>query len=160
MKEQELVIFIECVRDYFETFDSKDSIAFRPPIILSGERAKTLKEYVLDYTGTIAISGDFSGAIYVSTNETMLDKLIEVILGVDECSHEDRVDMAGEIVNTISGNARKTLGSNLNISVPFVVSGNTVSIDLPRLISPIYVLPCQWRGENFYVFIGLDLSVR
>lgn len=157
MKEQELNVFIQCIKSYFSEFDDADQLEFRPPIILSGSGAKSVSQYVLSYTATISVSGSFSGAIYVTLDKESLGALVELILGSEDVTHEDMVDMAGEIVNTISGNARKELGANFNISVPFVISGPTINIDLPKLVAPVYILPCKWRERIFYVFVGLDL---
>jgi chemotaxis protein CheX len=84
---------------------------------------------------------------------------VRLILGSEEVSREDFVDMTGEVVNTIAGNARKELGANFNISIPFVISGDTISIDLPKMVAPIYILPCRWGEQTFYLFLGLDLAV-
>jgi len=46
-------------------------------------------------------------------------------------SPENLADLAGEIGNTLSGNARKSFGSSFMISVPLVVEGRQQVISLP-----------------------------
>ncbi|MDO8454314.1 MAG: chemotaxis protein CheX [Sulfurimonas sp.] len=156
MKEQDIKVFISCVKNYFLEFDHSASLDFLQPIVLSGIGATSISKYILKYTATISISGAYNGAIYVSIDEEMLSNLVRLILDSEEVNREDLVDMAGEIVNTIAGNARRELGADFNISVPFVISGATINIDLPKMIAPIYILPCKWNKQIFYLFLGLD----
>jgi chemotaxis protein CheX len=156
MREQDLQVFTSCVKNYFLEFDPSGSIDFSHPIVISGNRTTSITSYILNYTGAISISGVYNGAIYVSMGEKMLGNLVRLILGSEEVSRDDLVDMTGEIVNTIAGNARKELGADFNISIPFVISGDTISIDLPKMIAPIYILPCNWNDQIFHLFLGLD----
>ena len=44
-------------------------------------------------------------------------------LGETDTSEEMLIDTVGEVANTLSGNARESLGKNFIISVPKVVKG-------------------------------------
>jgi len=153
MNEDQLKIFIDCVKNYFSQFNANDEVEFGTPFVNSPER---IKEVILDYTGTIAISGDYVGALYISTGRPLLDALAKKILGTQEVSESDVVDIAGELANTIAGNVRKSLGKGFEISVPMIISGKFSSMEIPRLKSPTYVVPFKWMNCQSYICIGLD----
>ncbi len=66
-------------------------------------------------------------------------------------------DLAGEVANTIAGNARKFFGSEFLISVPVVVWGRPEKISFPRQLKT-FVIPILWRGFRSYLLICLERS--
>ncbi len=158
MREINLDLFTKSVEKYFAEFNELDSLIIKNYVVVLSNDSKYLAKYVLDYTAAVSIGGDFIGAVYVTFDKQVLSNLINVILGSDNPEHEELVDMAGEIVNTLSGNAREFLGAKFNISIPFVISGNNVNIEFPRLKSPIYILPCSWHDNNFSVCVSFKNS--
>lgn len=134
-----------------------DNFYSNTPFIIQKEEG--VGRYILEFTAAITISGGYDGAVYVTLPRGMLEELVKEILG--ECSgDEELVDMSGELVNTITGNLREKLGDEFVISVPMVIRGQNVHIDLPKLASPIFMIPCRWRVYDFYICVGLDSVVR
>ena len=69
-------------------------------------------------------------------------------------SPENLADLAGEIGNTLSGNARKSFGSSFMISVPLVVEGRQQVISLPKDVKS-YVIPFRWREHDACLVVGV-----
>ncbi len=148
MDELDLKFFIECTENYF--------------LEVTGEAASTGIPYlkardpvVLEFTGIIGISGKRKGSIYLTTNREMLAALGTLILGMEDLEKEGLKDLAGEIANTVAGNARKTYGSSFLISVPVVVEGEPRDIRLPEHI-PAFVVPVQWRGHKAFLVVCME----
>jgi hypothetical protein len=59
--------------------------------------------------------------------------------------------MAGELANTLVGNARQTCGPGLNISVPVVISSERVSMRMQEPHSPIMVVPYTRDGAGVHL---------
>lgn len=147
MQERDVQVFVEGTRSYF-----KEITGVAPDIGLP--YIKGNEEAILDYTGAIGISGERKGCVYFSTNRAMLAEMVKIVAGTDDDSEESLRDMAGEIANTISGNARRSFGSNFMISVPIVIVGSP-TIDLPTRI-PTYVIPLTWQGQKSYIVVGIE----
>ena len=147
MQERDVQVFVEGTRSYF-----KEITGVAPDIGLP--YIKGNEEAILDYTGAIGISGERKGCVYFSTNRAMLAEMVKIVAGTDDDSEESLRDMAGEIANTISGNARRSFGSNFMISVPIVIVGSP-TIDLPTSI-PTYVIPLTWQGQKSYIVVGIE----
>jgi len=148
MTEQELKAFISVVVNYFE--EVTDSAAeMGVPYVKSGPTV------ILDHTGVIGISGKRRGGILVTATEEMLRELAEEILGTDEVSTSDVVDMVGEFANTIAGNVRASFGSSFMISVPIILQGRPTDI-LMKLKPPVFIIPIGWREHHCYLSVGLE----
>ena len=65
------------------------------------------------------------------------------------------IDMAGELSNTIAGNARESFGSRFMISVPIVIKGAAEDIFV-QVAPPVYVIPVTWKSHSCYLAIGLE----
>ena len=63
-------------------------------------------------------------------------------------------DMVGEVANTLSGNARRSFGSNFMISVPVVLMGGE-KIRVPASIKT-FVIPIIWRQMRSYLIVCLE----
>ena len=148
MTESELRVFIDVVVDYF-TQITGDEVSMGVPHIREG------RTRLLDHTGVIGISGSKRGGIYVTADNDMLADLAALILGDDELTHEDIVDMVGELTNTIAGNVRREFGSSFMISVPIVLEGKPDDIRL-RLTPPVFVVPIKWKAHQAYLSVGLE----
>ena len=98
---------------------------------------------MLDVTGVIGISGARQGCIYVTAGRELLRNLL-LYVGETDLSEANLADMAGEMANTISGNARRHFGPNFMISVPVVVAGNARAIQVPKDVKA-YILPLKWH---------------
>jgi chemotaxis protein CheX len=148
----DIALIIQSAQNYFDEIGG-GGFTCNTPFILQKEEG--VGRYILEFTAAITISGKFDGAVYVTLPREMVDALVTRILG-ESGAEEDLVDMAGELVNTVTGNLRQALGDGFVISVPMVIRGQNVYIDLPRLVSPIYLVPCRWESHEFYLCVGLD----
>jgi chemotaxis protein CheX len=148
MNETDLHFFIDSTVNYFEEVTNEKATAGIPYI-------KDDEPVVLEYTGIIGISGKRKGSIYVTTSETMLSTIAQVILGIDKVGKEDIKDLVGEIANTISGNVRQAYGSDFMISVPVVVEGKAKDIKLPDNIQS-FVIPITWKNFNSFLVVCLE----
>ncbi len=148
----DLGIFTRSLNNYFTEL-TQEGVDFNTPFVVGKDNA--VSTYIQEYTAAITITGNFDGAVYVSISREMVSELVQIILG-ENSDDDELVDMTGEIVNTITGNAREILGDGFNISVPMVIRGRNVHIDLPKLTQPIYIVPARWKLHNFFVCIGLD----
>lgn len=108
MQERDVQVFVEGTQNYFKEISGEAPEVGLPYI-------KGSEEIILDYTGAIGISGERKGCVYFTTNKDMLSEIVNVVLGPGSDSEEALRDMVGEIANTISGNARRSFGSNFMV---------------------------------------------
>jgi len=148
MDEQELRIFIDIVSQYFE------SQTGRPPEIGSPYLGDPNALPVFDYTGVIGISGARQGCVYFTAHRDLLSQLL-LHVGELDVSDSNLSDLAGEIANTISGNARRHFGPDFMISVPVVVKGNATAIQVPRNVKA-YIIPLSWHKHEAVLVVSLQ----
>lgn len=115
-----------------------------------------------DYTGIIGVSGSQKGAVYVSMEKDLLNKVLsfsypDVVTGKfsDDDFEEMRVDYAGEMANIISGNARNYLGEQFLISVPVVVTAPDTQMHVDTGSTGI-VFPVKWNDSSCHIILCLE----
>lgn len=111
-------------------------------------------EPLQDFTAVIGISGDHKGCCFYTAPEAMLASIARN-LGESRPDTGLLSDLAGEIANTISGNARADLGTGFMISVPVVLEGKPRHLRSPRGTLAI-VLPIQWEAWTSHLIICLQ----
>ena len=114
--ETEVGVFLEAVLNYFSTSVQQAAVCGTP--FLAIDKIPELS----DFTGTIQISGKYSGLVAFTAPKSMLCVMLMRMQETDMC-HENLCDLVGEIANTFSGNARRDFGHQFNISVPTVSIG-------------------------------------
>ncbi len=147
MVERKLQIFIDGIVNYFNHTSDK-SIDVGCPFLL-GQSEKIPG----DYTGVISISGAYKGCCYFTAPEMLLKHLV-LTIGETDTSETMLVDAAGEVANTLSGNARKQLGKDFIISVPKVIRGVYNVVDVPEE-QRIYAIPIKWH--SYKALLGVCL---
>ena len=146
LRQETLPVFVESIMHYFNH--------------ITGIRAETETPYLQeesseigDFTAVIGVSGDLQGCVYYTASRAMLDKLLGFV-AENEPTDELRCDMAGEVANTLSGNARRQLGAGFMISVPVVIQGKP-----DRLVtykgSACFVIPIIWQKLRSLLMISL-----
>lgn len=150
MEQEQLQIFIESVIDYFSKI-TKTSVETGVPYLKD-----ETKSVLLAYTGVIGISGKMQGAIYITADEDFLFELMKQLMPNAEKSSKRMSDMAGELANTIAGNAQKSLGREFNISIPIVLTsqGESDSGSL-ELKAPTFVIPLKWQNHEANLVVGI-----
>jgi chemotaxis protein CheX len=149
MTEDELKIFIRGTEHFFEASTSARAKVSTPYVMESDDRV------VYDFSAIIGVSGSQRGCVYYSAPRDMVRELVEY-LGETLTDDEIYADYVGEIANTISGNARASLGSGFMISVPvvFTAGSGESKVRFPPDI-PAFVVPLEWRGYQSSLIMAL-----
>jgi chemotaxis protein CheX len=146
--ETEVSVFLAAVMNYFSTSVQQAAVCGTPFLALD----KTPE--LSDFTGTITISGKYSGLVAFTAPKSMLCVMLMRMQETDMCQ-ENLCDLVGEIANTLSGNARRDFGQQFNISVPTVTMGRKNKLELPEGARPI-VIPIGWRNYSSTLVVHLQ----
>jgi chemotaxis protein CheX len=150
----ELQVITDAAQTYFKRLTRE---AARVSAAFLGERG-ALPEF--DYTGLIQVSGAYRGCVYFTAPKMMMRFLL---LSVGETLQGDDIymDAAGEIANTIAGNARKHFGEKMEISVPTILKGAALedlsksgALQILRL-RPM-VINIQWQAMAAALVVDLE----
>lgn len=150
--EREIDIFIEGVRRYFKPLSKADQeVTIGTPFLIKHDQPMGL-----DYTGLIAVSGDARGVVLFSASKVMLKY---ILLRQSETKFDEIYlhDIAGEVANTIAGNARQHLGARFHISPPRVLNGKIERRHLSS-DSRSYVIPLRWRKNGAELIVSLSYA--
>ncbi len=148
MDEDQLRVFVSIVQKYFESETGKGPDTGSPYLGDSTDLP------MLDFTGVIGISGVRQGCVYITAGPDLLRALL-LHVGETDVSDHNLCDLAGEIANTISGNARLHFGADFMISVPVIVRGAAQAIHMPRN-TKAYVIPFRWRKHPASLVVSLQ----
>jgi chemotaxis protein CheX len=148
MTEKELSVFVDGAMNYFEQVAGT-----RPEVGVPYPKNQDAS-VLLDFTGAIGISGARKGCVYVTASSGLVDAVIHKMDSSIEPDLELRGDTAGEIANTIAGNAQDAFGYDFVISTPIVITGKPTDIRLP-LQTPMYVIPFSWEGNKGALVVGI-----
>lgn len=150
MEEEQLKVFMDSVSEYFiKTTGSPIEIGV--PYLLEDN-----KSILQSFTGVIGISGKMQGAIYITADGDFLFNLILKIMPGAQRTEKRLSGMAGELANTIAGNAQKTLGKEFYISIPMILtSDRTGDANTFILEAPTFVIPLRWNGNQASLVVGL-----
>lgn len=148
MDESELRVFIQGATRYFQQI-TRVSAEIGAAYLANPRDAPAM-----DMTGIIGVSGARKGCVYLTAPRTMLNNVL-LAMGETELSHNMQLDLAGEIANTIAGNAREHFGTQFMISVPIVVSGSLDTVKLPERVRS-FVIPLTWQRQNAAVVVCLE----
>ncbi len=148
MKEQNLQTFLDIITHYFQMFGSGELVIDTPYLLENGHPE------VYDYTGVIGISGAQKGVVYFSATLELLGAILDS-LGENDKSDDNFADLAGEVANTIAGNARTQFGANFYISVPLVIKGLSQSIILPKN-ERSFIIPVTWQSQVGEIVVCLQ----
>jgi len=105
------------------------------------------------YSGFIVVQGPLNGWICLSLPTPVADGLLEMLS--EPCRDEIyRLDIAGELAQTVAANARERFGENLLIHPALVTGDNTIE---GTLVQPPLTLrmPFMWRNHDAQLLIGL-----
>ncbi|WP_296244707.1 MULTISPECIES: chemotaxis protein CheX [unclassified Psychrobacter] len=148
MKEQKLKVFVGIITNYFKQFGNEE-LVIDTPYLLENQQPR-----VYDYTGVIGISGVQKGVVYFSATSELLGSILDS-MGETDKSEDNLVDLAGEVANTVSGNARNEFGAEFHISVPLVFKGSPQSIILPKN-GRSFIIPVSWQGQIGEIVVCLQ----
>jgi chemotaxis protein CheX len=146
LHESELKLFVDSVRRYFQVVTKQEpqiTSAFLGTADVDGH----------DFNGIVTFSGSYNGHVMVSMPPQLLKELL-LLQGETDLSESNLLDAVGEIANTLGGNARKTLGAGLNISVPMKLHGS--SGVRARVRKRPYVITLRWNHQPAMVCVDME----
>ena len=149
LTESDLKLFVDAVRRYFTVVTRQE------PLITSAFLATGDIE-THGYSGVVGFSGSYSGQVLVSMPAALLRELL-LLQQQTDLSDANMLDAVGEIANTLAGNARKALGSTLNISVPTTMLGR-LQEPSARVRKLPYMITLRWNHQPALVCIDLERS--
>lgn len=112
-----------------------------------------------DISAVIELSGESKGSIGISFTKECVLLAAEKMFGQKyETLHEDIIDMVGEIVNMVSGEARRELaklGFHFSAGIPVTLKGE--NHDLTHFVqAKVIVIPFQTQGGNYFIEASFD----
>ncbi len=146
LHEAELKLFVDSVRRYFQVLTKQEpqvTSAFLGTGDVDGH----------DFNGIVTFSGSYNGHVMVSMPPQLLRELL-LLQGETDLSENNLLDAVGEIANTLGGNARKSLGAGLQISVPVKLHGS--SGVKPRVRKHPYVITLRWNHQPAMVCVDME----
>jgi chemotaxis protein CheX len=146
LHESDLRLFIDSVTRYF-------SVTARSAPQIATAYLGTELLPLHDVSAVVSFSGRFAGQVIVSLPWPAVRELL-LIQHESDLSEANLLDAVGEIANTLAGNARQTLGSGLEISVPVTMSGRNGRP--ARVRSHPYVIAFRWNTHPGVVCVDLE----
>ncbi|HYW57567.1 MAG TPA: chemotaxis protein CheX [Polaromonas sp.] len=146
LNEQDLKLFVDSIRNYLKVTTRQE-----PQITSAFLGTGDVEGF--EFNGIVTFSGSHNGHVVVS----MPDKLVREVLLLQhetDMSAGNLLDAVGEIANTLAGNARKVLGSDLQISVPIKMQGaNGIKA---RVRKRPYVITLRWNHYEAMVCVDME----
>lgn len=148
MDEQRIQVFIDSVKSFFMQQTGTDAEVGTPFL------SEVKSQLGLGFTGIIGISGQYRGCVYYSAPAELLREVL-LRMGETDGTTANLCDLAGEIANTVAGNARRDFGKDFMISVPVVVHGGSEQISLPADLRAV-VVPLKWRKHQSVLVVAIS----
>ncbi|MDR1064417.1 MAG: chemotaxis protein CheX [Azoarcus sp.] len=149
INDNDIRSFVDAVSSFFFHI-THEKVEIRAAYLVEGE----IQASTFDLTSYITLSGDFSGRVYFSAPRVMVAHLLLAMHEPDR-GDERLLDAVGEIANTISGNARKHFGENMQISVPATQVTGTGWLN--NVVSPhSYVILVKWKQYRASVVVDIQ----
>ena len=152
--EQYIQPFIEVSKSTFKDFVGAELTAGRPYFQEKGSPNEW------DISGVIGLSGEARGAVVIGMKSALAIKLTDMLTGSKHSKMDDEVvDAIGEIVNIISGNAKKGLEETfrLIISLPTIIRGPGHQIKWPHDQARIICIPFTiFESETFTLSVAIE----
>jgi chemotaxis protein CheX len=152
--EQYIQPFIDVCVNVFKEFLSLDLKVGRP--FFSPKDA--INDW--DISSVIGLTGEARGAVVISMKQELALKMTSILTGSTHTYVDEMVvDAIGEIVNIISGNAKKGLEEafRLVISLPTIVEGQGHSIKWPNASARIMCIPFTvFKSDVFNLSVAIE----
>ncbi len=146
LREDDLRMFVESIKRYL-------LVTTRQEPQLTSAFLGTGDVEGFEFNGIVTFSGSYNGHVVVS----MPAKLVREILLLQhetDLSDGNLLDAVGEIANTLAGNARKSLGADLQISVPMKMQGAHGM--KARVRKRPYVITLRWGHHSAMVCVDME----
>jgi chemotaxis protein CheX len=148
MKAEYINPFLEASINLFKTY-LMFSVQNKPPYV--NQDSQNLNEI----SAIIGLAGDILGAIVLSfTRETAIAMASRFSGQKHMAVSKEVLDVVGELVNIIAGNAKKDLMDfRIEISLPGVITGNKYKINWPQGV-PVITIPFESDAGSFTVNVS------
>lgn len=146
LQDTELKLFIDSVRRYFQVITKQE-----PQVTSAFLGTGDVEGH--EFNGIVTFSGSYNGHVIVSMPQPLLRELL-LLQGETDLSEVNLLDAVGEVANTLGGNARRTLGSGLQISVPVKLHGS--SGIRARVRKHPYVITLRWNHQPAMVCVDME----
>ncbi len=146
LNETDLRLFVDSIKRYL-------MVTTRQEPKLTSAFLGTDEVEGFEYNGIVTFSGSYNGQVVVSMPAKLLREILLMQRETD-LSDGNLLDAVGEIANTLAGNARKTLGSDLQISVPVKVHG--AQGIKTRVRKHPYVITLKWNHHSAMVCVDME----
>ena len=143
--------FIDATANVFKEFVGISATAGKPFVFKASEG-----KYNYDISAIIGIAGQTMGIVVVSFPKITALKVASIMMQEEIKIFDDSIiDIVGEIVNIIAGNAKKGLEEfKLAISLPSIVKGPKHHISGVSNV-PLIGIPFESEKGEFYLFVSL-----
>ena len=156
MKVQYINPFVESTKRVFKEMLYID-ITPGKPFLYKPDK----EEFNFDVSGIIGIAGESIGVIAISFSKITALKVVSALVHEEVKIFDENVtDSIGEIVNIISGNAKKGLEQyRLVISLPSIIKGFNHQINWVSGV-PVVGIPFDSEKGSFYLFVSLKDIIK
>lgn len=144
--EEELKLFVHSVCHYFQVTTAQE------PQVTSAFLASSEIEGH-EFNGLVTFSGSYNGHVMVSMPGKLVRELL-LLQRETDLSDTSLLDTVGEITNTLAGNARKSLGAGLQISVPVKLQG--AAAITARVRQRPYAITLRWNHQSALVVVDME----
>ncbi|ABM37005.1 chemotaxis protein CheX [Polaromonas naphthalenivorans] len=146
LNETDLKLFVDSIRTYLKVTTRQE-----PQITSAFLGTEDLEGF--EFNGIVTFSGSHNGHVVVSMPARLVREIL-LLQHETDLRDSNLLDAVGEIANTLAGNARKSLGSELDISVPVKVQGlNGIKA---RVRKHPYVITLRWNHYEAMVCVDMD----
>lgn len=154
MKTEYLQPFIAATRKVLSTMAMIESKPQKPYL-----KNDNQVEALGDISAVIELSGECKGSIGISFTKSCVLKIANQMLGEEISEINDEIaDMVGELVNMISGDARRELvklGMTFTAGIPLLLRGVPHHLD-HYVQEKVIVIPFQTESGAFFIETAFD----
>ena len=149
LNESDLKLFVDSIKNYLLVTTQQE-----PQITSAFLGTGDVEGF--EFNGIVTFSGSYNGHVVVSMPGRMLRELL-LLQHETDLGDGNLLDAVGEIANTLAGNARKSLGPTLAISVPVKMQG-APSIKT-RVRKHPFVITLRWTCHDAMVCVDMEKQV-
>jgi chemotaxis protein CheX len=150
ISETELRLFVDSVKNYFAVTTRQE-----PQVTSAYLGSENMQGH--EFNGLVSFSGSYNGHVIVSMPARMVRELL-LLQHETDLKDDNLLDAVGEVANTLGGNARKQLGSGLEISVPVKFQGHLSDSQgaRTRVRQRPFVITLRWNHHSALVCVDLE----
>ncbi|MES2360241.1 MAG: chemotaxis protein CheX [Pseudomonadota bacterium] len=146
LREDDLRLFVDSIKRYLLVTTRQE-----PQLTSAFLGTGDVQGY--EFNGIVTFSGSYNGQVVVSMPARLVREIL-LLQQETDLSDGNLLDAVGEIANTLAGNARKTLGTDLQISVPVKLQG--AHGIKARVREHPYVITLRWNHHTAMVCVDME----